>query len=122
MDYTDLDSTILKNELDINLSIDSIDIFQCKFDLFKLTVEKIREKKEEAVNIQKVFERVMNKEELGECFHFIIEADLQGLKTINLSLKTCNEKKAKKLEEIGFNVTEIRNTSNDLCAYRIYWD
>lgn len=119
MDYTDVDSTILKNELDINLSVD---ISQCKFDLFKLTVERIREKKEEAINIQKVFERVMNKEDLGNCFHFIIDADLQGLKLINLTLRTCSTEKAKKLEEIGFNVKEKRNAQKILCGYSICWD
>lgn len=119
MSNISLDDVIMKNELGIKLEVD---ISQCGFDIFKLVIEKIKEKKQEAIDLQILFERIMNKEELGDCFHYIIEADLQGLKKINLSLKTCNTENAKKLEEIGFKVKENRNIDKTLCGYLINWE
>lgn len=59
--------------------------------------------------------------ELSECFHWIMEAELDGRKCICLTIDTCPELYAIELGNMGFVVEEIRNNFNILCGYDIKW-
>lgn len=57
--------------------------------------------------------------ELSECFHWIMEAELDGKKRTCLSADMCPELYAKELENMGFVIEEKR--SGTLCWYDIKW-
>lgn len=57
--------------------------------------------------------------ELSECFHWIMEAELDGRKHTCLTIYTCPELYAKELEGMGFVVEEQRNVFDTLCGYDI---
>ena len=53
--------------------------------------------------------------ELSKCFHWIMEAELDGRND------TCPELYAKELENMGFVIEEQRNVFDTLCGYDIKW-
>lgn len=57
--------------------------------------------------------------ELSECFHWIIEAELDGRKHTCFTVDTCPELYAKELENMGFVVEEQRNVFDTICGYNI---
>ena len=79
--------------------------------------------KEVAKNISDLEEKKKlmrsNFEELSECFHWIMEAELDGRKHTCLTVDTCPELYAKELENMGFGVKEQRNVFDTLCGYDI---
>jgi len=59
--------------------------------------------------------------ELSECFHWIMEAELDGRKHTCLTVDICPDLYAEELENMGFNVEEQRNAFDTLCGYDIKW-
>lgn len=59
--------------------------------------------------------------ELGECFHWILKAALEGRNQVCLTVNTCPELYAKELKGMGFEIEENRNAFNTLCGYYIKW-
>ena len=59
--------------------------------------------------------------ELAECFHWILEAELEGRKSCCLAANTCPELYANELQEMGFEIEESRNAFNTLRGYYIKW-
>ena len=60
--------------------------------------------------------------ELSECFHWILKAVLDGRNSCYLTIETCPELYAKALNDMGFEIEEIRNSFNTLCGYYIKWN
>lgn len=87
---------------------------------FKEVVKEILDLEEKKKLIRSNFEKSTN--ELSECFHWIMEAELDNRKHTCLTVDTCPELYAKELESMGFIVEEQRNVFNTLCGYDIKWD
>ena len=86
---------------------------------FKEVAKKISDIEEKKKLMRSNFEESTN--ELSECFHWIMEAELDNRKHTCLRVDTCPELYAKKLENMGFIVEEQRNVFNTLCGYDIKW-
>ena len=86
---------------------------------FKEAAKKISDLEEKKKIIRSNFEESMS--ELSECFHWIMEAELDNRKHTCLTVETCPELYAKELENMGFIVEEQRNVFDTLCGYDIKW-
>lgn len=86
----------------------------------KKVLNNISELKSKQEMMRLMFENSMG--ELSDCFHWIMEAWLDGRNHTALTLTTCPELYAKELKGIGFYVEEIRNCFNTLCGYDISWN
>ena len=86
---------------------------------FKEAAKKISDLEEKKKIIRFNFEESMS--ELSECFHWIMEAELDNRKHTCLTVETCPELYAKELENMGFIVEEQRNVFDTLCGYDIKW-
>lgn len=86
---------------------------------FKTVSQKILDLEEQQRILRSNFEE--STQELSECFHWIMEAELDGAKSTCLTIFTCPEIYAKALENMGFIVKENRNVFNTLCGYNIRW-
>ena len=86
---------------------------------FKETISKINELRNHEKMIMENFEKSTC--ELSEVFHYILDAELEGRKQICLTICTCPESYAKKLEEMGFEIEEYRYGFNTLFGYYIKW-
>ena len=60
--------------------------------------------------------------ELSECFQYILNAEVEGIKYCYLDINTCPELYAKELHGMGFDVEEKRNDYNDIVGYNISWE
>lgn len=86
---------------------------------FKEATQNILDLEEKKKMIRSNFEESTN--ELSECFHWIMEAELDGRKHTCLTVDICPELYAKELENMGFVVEEQRNVFDTLCGYDIKW-
>lgn len=86
---------------------------------FKEVSENISDLEEKKKMMRSKFEESTS--ELSECFHWIMEAELDGRKHTCLTVDTCPKLYAKELENMGFNVEEQRNAFDTLCGYDIKW-
>ena len=86
---------------------------------FKEVAKNISDLEEKKKLMHANFEESTN--ELSECFHWIMEEELNNKKHTCLSVDTCPELYAKELENMGFIVGEQRNVFNTLCGYDIKW-
>lgn len=86
---------------------------------FKEVTEEISNLEKKKMLLCSNFEK--STEELSECFHWILAAELDGKNHICLTVDTCPELYAKELENMGFVVKERRNAFDTLCGYEIEW-
>lgn len=87
---------------------------------FKEIAKDILDLEEKKKLMRSNFEESTN--ELSECFHWIMEAELDGRKHTCLTVDSCPELYAKELEHMGFGVKEQRNVFDTLCGYDIEWE
>ena len=86
---------------------------------FKEVTEEISNLEKKKMLLCSNFEK--STEELSECFHWILAAELDGKNHICLTVDTCPELYAKELKNMGFVVKERRNAFDTLCGYEIEW-
>jgi len=87
---------------------------------FKEVAKSISDMEEKKKMLRSRFEE--STDELAECFHWIMEAELANEKYVNLSNYTCPELYAKELKGMGFLVEERRSSLGVLCGYDIRWE
>lgn len=86
---------------------------------FKETITEVNKLRKKEKLLTERFEKSTC--ELSECFHWILKCALDGRNHCCLTVNTCPELYAKELKEMGFEVTEDRNSFDMLCGYNISW-
>ena len=94
-------------------------MLQFKETASKINILREQEKKQEEMIIDNFTKSTC---ELAECFYWILKSELRGIKCCCLSIDTCPELCARKLSNMGFEVTEMKNGYDQVIVYDIMWD